>query len=384
MSVGPEDASPSDISAALAASDAAPPEASAPSEETPAVEPAAVEPAEPVELPPAVEPEEEPPGDEPGTEEAASEATPDDGDFRAHMHDTYGLKVSEFKSDSALAASLAEATRLIGRRDESAELGKVAQSLGLDARQMANLVQGQQQPAPPQVEEKPPLTFDQMLLMREAVIDPATNTLREGADPAKIAQLRQYQEDDARWRHEMRHNPAGLLKDVTAEITQKVETQTQAQSQQQRVEQQFVNRAQTFEQANQSWLYKGGKPTQHADGKAHPEDFTPDGLAFWKEAAVLGERYAIHDTHGAVIGNKLDPMDLAEQALENFQLRQAAARNPIRTAKPAATHRAEPAADTPSKLAVAKPPADMEAVQALAFTLRATDEASRANAGELK
>ena len=385
MSQGPEDASESSIAAALQASDVAPPEADAPSEETPAVEPVAVETTEPADAAPVeTAPAEEAAGEEvageaAGTEAGGSEET-EDGGFRRYMHDIHGTDTSGYQSDAAFAASCAEAKRLIGHRNESAELGKVAQSLGLDARQLAELTQRQQAP-PPAAEEKPPLTFDQAQLLRQELRDPSTGAIREDADPSRVKQYNDYQLRLARAVHILSED-----NDADEKIDEKIEDLKktwQENSQQQVVEQQFVDRAQAFEQANQSWLYKGGKPTQHTDRKAHPEDFTPDGLAFWQEAAVLGERYAIRNATGAVIGNKLDPMEIAELALENFQLKQAAVRKPTRTAKSAAQHRAEPAADTP-KLTIAEPPADMEEVQAMAFRFRVIDEARQAQAGALK
>lgn len=227
-------------------------------------QPEPAEPVAPVETPPDATVEEAPEPAEAATEtdpeptEAATEEEYD-AQLAALFAERFGLDVLEggkYKSASEGFKSLIEAKKLVGRRNEEAEVARLIRGRETEFMQWLQDRQApkpaETPPAKPETPERP-VSRSEYMAMQQAIA-----ALGDKAPADLIERYNKTQErlQEVVW--SLVENPESLVRPVAEKlIPQHLQQQTEQQAQAERVARE-AGWLQQFDQMNATWLYDGG------------------------------------------------------------------------------------------------------------------------------
>ena len=319
--------------------------------EAPASEPDGP-PVEPLQSPPVEAPAEPPPPEPPAGEPTATApdpAEPGAGDDEAtkltrFIDDGWGTKLKDkYENDAATITGLVELTRAMGRRDADAEYGRAVRQHEGAFQQFLQQQQGQGQPQQQQPQQQPVQPQQPAAPEWEQVRHWQDIVAREGESaPADVRRnLEQVQQRIQRGAFEWAYNRDKLIADAVKQPATEVATQASQQvTQQQQAAQQEQQQLATFNQTNQSWMYRDVNQPHDQN------NLTDEGRLLLQTAGAV-QHQAKQTGRPVASSQALEwaRLMLVDQQVKQQQQQQAQVQ-PVQPVKPAAQH--QPAVAAPA------------------------------------
>lgn len=210
----------------------------------------------PVDDPPA--PDDDPPGED------------ETGWTLADLEKHTGLDLSTYDNPQAALKGLAEAKRLVGRRNEEAEtFRRLEQAIQGREKEFLQWLNGQTAaaPAPDSTSDAAPKTYAELQLLEQRIYD-EHGKVRPGADPALVRQYQQSQQQIAQGVFDLLNNPDKVLSPAMERLKGEILQTVQAMSQQYEQQRQEAAEWTRVVEEHKDLLFDGGdleKPTAFAD-----------------------------------------------------------------------------------------------------------------------